>query len=321
MEKFELLREVDPFVRMVRLKRSSAMSGKWKDIDHVFTYIASGSADFIVEGVKHTLHAGDAIIIPPYKTHIIVSHEKELLVQYIIHFDFYEDEERKKLLHKDVLEEEYMPPVPERESKICEDVWISEIPEAERNDLVRRYLSLFREFKEKRPGRDIMIKADCMGFLVTVFRNRKEEGRQNGESVRKSKSWIHIENAVEYINKNGVIDDPDNEQVARAIGVTPNYLTKVFQEYLGMSLHKYVMNLKVEKAQQLLLGGKVNITEAARMAGFSSIHVLSKTFKNILGISPSEFLDQSVNRETFAENIVENLELTDQIRKDEKHVD
>lgn len=68
------------------------------------------------------------------------------------------------------------------------------------------------------------------------------------------------------------------------------------------------MNLKVEKAQQLLLSGKVNVTEAARMAGFSSIHVLSKTFKNYLGISPSEFLDQSVNREGLVDNIYQGPE-------------
>ena len=66
--------------------------------------------------------------------------------------------------------------------------------------------------------------------------------------------------------------------------------------YLRISLHKYIMNVRIEHAQQLLLSGKVNVTEAADMTGFSSIHVFSKTFKNIMGISPSQFMNETVTR-------------------------
>ncbi|MBQ8598371.1 MAG: AraC family transcriptional regulator [Lachnospiraceae bacterium] len=295
---FSQIQNIDPYVRMMRLKKASMMSGKWKDIDHVFTYIASGSADFIVEGNKYILSAGSVIIIPPYMTHIILSHGKEPLVQYIMHFDFYEEPERRALIHKDILEEEYQVPISAKEREICPDVLIADIPEAERNDVVRRYLGLLREFQEKRKGRDLLIKADCLGLLVSSLRNlRNLQESAEGEKKSKTKAWVHIEQAVEFINKSDLTEGPDNDSIARAAGVSPNYLTKVFQEYIGVSLHKYVMNLKVEKARQLLLTGKVNITEAARMTGFSSIHVFSKTFKSIMGISPSEFINQSAQVE------------------------
>lgn len=307
---FSLVDRINPYVRMMRLKRSAAMSGKWKDIDNVFTYVAAGSADFIVEGVKYTLKPGDLIIIPPYKTHVVISQGKDSLVQYIMHFDYYEEKARTKLVHKDILEDEnYSGKLSEREKRISQDVLIAEIPEAERNNLVRRYLSLLREFKDNRQGRELMIRAECIGLLVSAFRNIREEGPgKAGDNEQRTKSWLLIERAVEYINKQGVVNEPDNRAIARAVGVSPNYLTKIFQDYLGISLHKYVMNLKVERVQQLLLSGKVNVTEAARMAGFSSIHVLSKTFKNYLGISPSEFLDQSVNREGLVDNIYQEPE-------------
>lgn len=307
---FSLVDKINPYVRMMRLKRSAAMSGKWKDIDNVFTYVAAGSADFIVEGVKYTLKSGDLIIIPPYKTHVVISQGKDSLVQYIMHFDYYEEKARTKLVHKDILEDEnYSGKLSEREKRISQDVLIAEIPEAERNNLVRRYLSLLREFKDNRQGRELMIRAECIGLLVSAFRNIREEGPgKTGDNEQRTKSWLLIERAVEYINKQGVVNEPDNRAIARAVGVSPNYLTKIFQDYLGISLHKYVMNLKVEKVQQLLLSGKINVTEAARLAGFSSIHVLSKTFKNYLGISPSEFLDQSVNREGLIDNIYQETE-------------
>ncbi len=299
---FSLLQKIDPYVRMMRLKKDSMMSGKWKDIDYVFTYIASGSADFIVEGNKYILGAGSVIIIPPYMTHIILSHGKEPLVQYIMHFDFYEEPERRELIHKDVLEdEEYQVSVSERERAICPDVLLADIPEAERNDMVRRYLGLLREFQEKRKGRELLIKADCLGLLISSMRNiiALQEGTES-EKRKKNKAWVHIEQAVEFINRSDLTEGPDNDSIAKAAGVSPNYLTRVFQEYIGVSLHKYVMNLKVEKAQQLLLSGNVNITETARKTGFSSIHVFSKTFKSIMGISPSEFINQSINYENIS---------------------
>ncbi len=287
------LSPIDPYVRMMKLQKEASFSGKWEDIDNVFTYIAVGNADFIVNGISYHLHAGNIIIIPPYMTHVILSNSMEPFVQYIMHFDFYECQERKGLVHKNMLEEE-QPVIPERECVLDDSVIISEIPEAERNQIVLRYLNLLQEFKEERPGKDLIMKAGCMELLVNALRNRIEVKEKS--SRKKSKSWIHIENAMEYIMNMDLSEDLTNESIAGAIGVSANYLTSIFQMYLGIPLHKYIVNVRIEQAQQLLLSGKVNVTEAADLTGFSSIHVFSKTFKSIMGISPSQFMNETVAR-------------------------
>lgn len=307
MSRFE---KINPYVRMMRIKKASSVAGKWRDIDNVFTYIAAGSADFILDGVHYSLQTGNAIIIPPYMTHVIISNGPDPLVQYIMHFDFYETEERKKLIHKDVLDEaEKHLEVSEQENILQNGIIISEIPETERNPLIARYLNLVREFKGREPGRLLMLKAECMGLLAATLRNCVEVDLKPDTAGRKTKSWVHIENAMEYILSRDLTDQLDNGSIAAAIGVSPNYLTRVFQVHLGISLHKYIINIRVERAQQLLLSGKVNITEAANLTGFSSIHVFSKSFKNILGISPSQFLDEVANKEHIAENMSEIAEL------------
>lgn len=290
--------QISPYVRMVRLKKEASLSGKWKDIDNVFTYIAAGSADFILDGFRYSLHTGSAIIIPPYMTHVIVSKGTESLIQYIVHFDFYESEERKRLVHKDVLDEdERHLTVSSRENILGNQAVIAEIPEADRNRVIFCYLNLLREFFEDRLGKNMILKAGCMELLITTLRNCV--GLKGGEdnNRRKTKSWIHIENAVEYILASELTEDLSNERIADAVGVSTNYLTSIFQTYLGISLHKYVLNVRIERAQQMMLSGKVNVTEAANLTGFSSIHVFSKTFKNILGISPSQFLDDIVTKD------------------------
>lgn len=294
---------INPYVRMVRLKREALMTGIWCDIDNVFTYIAGGKADFIINGIHYSLRAGNAIIIPPYTAHMIVARGTETLVQYIIHFDYFETEERKKLVHKDILDEEDRQIVlPDSQNLMKNQVIIAEIPEAQRNKLIQRYLDLNREFQGDLPGRELMLKAGCLECLICTLRNRIDTERKIDNKKSKTKSWIHIENAIDYIQNTKLEGALDNDSIAAAIGVSPNYLTSVFQLHLGMSLHRYVTNIRVECAQQLLLSGKVNVTEAADCTGFSSIHVFSKTFKNILGITPSQFMDEIVNREHIAEN-------------------
>ena len=290
--------QISPYVRMVRLKKEASLSGKWKDIDNVFTYIAAGSADFILDGFRYSLHTGNAIIIPPYMTHVIVSKGTESLIQYIVHFDFYESEERKRLLHKDVLDEdERHLTVSSQENILGNQAVIAEIPETDRNRMIFCYLNLLREFFEDRSGKNMILKAGCMELLITTLRNcvGLKGGQENNR--RKTKSWIYIENAVEYILGSDLTEDLGNERIAEAVGVSTNYLTSIFQTYLGISLHKYVLNVRIERAQQMMLSGKVNVTEAANLTGFSSIHVFSKTFKNILGISPSQFLDDIVTKD------------------------
>lgn len=296
------LNNIDPYVRMMRLKKTVDLTGKWRDIDHVYTYIAAGSADFVVDGIRYSLKSGNAIIIPPYKTHLIVSNGKEPLVQYIMHFDFFETTDRVNLIHKDVLEEEDTNiKIPERELLLGEEIMIAEIPESERNNLMRSYLNLKKEFSEHKMGRAIMLKSCCMYILISTLRCCSvAENCQVNRDARKTKSWIHIENAIEYItNASGNFD---NDSIANHIGVTPNYLTKVFQEYVGIPLHKYIINIKLERAQHLLLSGKVNITETAEKSGFSSVHVFSKTFRNRMGISPSEFINQNIYKEKIDRN-------------------
>lgn len=294
--------KINPYVRMMHLKRTTSLSGKWRDIDHVFTYIAEGSGDFIIDGNRYSLETGSVIIIPPYKTHIIISQGEEMLVQCVMHFDFFETEERVKLLHRSVSDEVEQYVIPAKERMLHEAVLIADIPRPERSNMRRRYLELLHEYEGRGIGRDLMLKAGCIQLLMATLRAyTANEDLASNVGVRQTKSWIHIENAIKYIDRCNLESEMNNDVIAEAIGITPNYLTKVFREYLGIPLHKYIVCAKVEKAQKKLMTGNVNITEAAEAAGFSSVHVFSKTFKRMFGVSPSEFLNQIVNKENMME--------------------
>jgi AraC-like DNA-binding protein/quercetin dioxygenase-like cupin family protein len=287
---------------MMRIKKATAMSGKWRDIDNVFTYIAQGCAEFVVDGNKYVCDVGDVIIIPPYKTHIVRSLGNDPLVQLIFHFDFFERPDSLLLKHQNVQESEENITISKQETILNGQVIIAPGVSGKRYERKRLYLSMYKEFNDTKEARSIMLKAYSTLLLITTLRDNlkgEETSTLKDQDITKSKSWMHIENAIAFIEAHYDYDNLSNAVISNAIGVTPNYLTRVFGDFLGISLHKYILNVKIEKAQQVLTIGKVNITEAAEITGFNSIHAFSKIFKTVVGMTPSEYLNYVAQKETI----------------------
>ncbi|MDF2871477.1 MAG: hypothetical protein K0R05_3052 [Anaerocolumna sp.] len=294
--------KISPFIRMMRIKKATAMSGKWRDIDNVFTYIAQGCAEFVVDGNKYVCDVGDVIIIPPYKTHIVRSLGNDPLVQLIFHFDFFERPDSLLLKHQNVQESEENITISKQETILNGQVIIAPGVSGKRYERKRLYLSMYKEFNDTKEARSIMLKAYSTLLLITTLRDNlkgEETSTLKDQDITKSKSWMHIENAIAFIEAHYDYDNLSNAVISNAIGVTPNYLTRVFGDFLGISLHKYILNVKIEKAQQVLTIGKVNITEAAEITGFNSIHAFSKIFKTVVGMTPSEYLNYVAQKETI----------------------
>ncbi len=76
------MNSISPFVRLVRIMKSSSLTGEWMDHDHVFTYIEQGEAVFFLSGVKYEAREGDILLMSPFMSHIIKSTSTVPLIQY-----------------------------------------------------------------------------------------------------------------------------------------------------------------------------------------------------------------------------------------------
>jgi AraC family transcriptional regulator len=77
-------------------------------------------------------------------------------------------------------------------------------------------------------------------------------------------------------------------EIAAEVGVSPVYLTQVFQQVEGLPLYRYQLQLRLARALDLL-GGHVDLTGLALDLGFSSHSHFSAAFKRAYGQSPLEF--------------------------------
>lgn len=77
-------------------------------------------------------------------------------------------------------------------------------------------------------------------------------------------------------------------EIAAEVGVSPVYLTQVFQQVEGMPLYRYQLRLRLARALDLL-GDYDDITTLSMDLGFSSHSHFSSSFRQAYGRTPAEF--------------------------------
>jgi AraC family transcriptional regulator len=77
-------------------------------------------------------------------------------------------------------------------------------------------------------------------------------------------------------------------EIAAEVGVSPVYLTQIFQRVEGIPLYRYQLRLRLAQALQLL-NDYDDVTELALDLGFSSHSHFSAAFKQVYGQTPSTF--------------------------------
>lgn len=77
------------------------------------------------------------------------------------------------------------------------------------------------------------------------------------------------------------------DALAEAVGLSPGRLMHVFTESIGIPLRPYIAWLKLQRAAGAIASG-TSLASAAQAAGFADAAHMSRTFRRMLGASPSE---------------------------------
>lgn len=68
-----------------------------------------------------------------------------------------------------------------------------------------------------------------------------------------------------------------------------NYLSNLFSSVEGLTIERYLISQKVERAKELLVYDELSLTQIAYQLGYSSVSHLSSQFKKVTGLTPSHF--------------------------------
>ena len=81
-------------------------------------------------------------------------------------------------------------------------------------------------------------------------------------------------------------------QLAKHVSLSPYYLLRVFSAQVGMPPHAYLESVRIRRAQRLIEAGKP-LADVAAEVGFSSQSHLTHRFKQIIGVTPGRYAQQS----------------------------
>ena len=88
------------------------------------------------------------------------------------------------------------------------------------------------------------------------------------------------------------LGDPESlslQNLAKIAGLSTSRFVHVFTDSVGVSLRPYILWLRLQSASGELMRG-VSVTEAAHSAGFSDAAHMTRTFRRMLGTSPSDLV-------------------------------
>lgn len=103
-----------------------------------------------------------------------------------------------------------------------------------------------------------------------------------------SKAWRHVEDIREYMRQN-MQYKISLEALARQFFLSRQYVRNLFVRYENMSPKQYLQKLRMERAEELLLQTRYDITMIANAVGYSDPFAFSRAFRQYTGLSPTQY--------------------------------
>ena len=148
------------------------------------------------------------------------------------------------------------------------------------------FLNLFKQIidfsKQEAPGYQQCISGALLYILGMMHKtNRCAEFKESRveETINKAKILI-----IENIEKN-----VSPHEIAKSMNIGYHWFRKMFKDYTGMSPGQYQIELKIQRAKELLLNFDEPIKIISDKTGFESSNYFTHIFTKKCGVSPQEF--------------------------------
>lgn len=122
-------------------------------------------------------------------------------------------------------------------------------------------------------------------LLLSLMEQRIEQ--DNTPSDEYFKDYIPM--AIEYIKEHLQEETLSITNVSESVFLNPVYFGRMFKKVMNMSFKRYVQNMRMERAKELLLEDKESIAGICLKVGISNPSYFSQLFKQNTGVLPSEY--------------------------------
>ena len=108
---------------------------------------------------------------------------------------------------------------------------------------------------------------------------------QNRPKLRRARSLRHIVAMVRHIMEH--LNEPlDAETIGGVVGLHPNYALNLFTEVMQVSIHRFVLRMRLIRARELLFTSALPVESIAYDSGFTSVSQFYLHFRRAYGVPP-----------------------------------
>ena len=149
-------------------------------------------------------------------------------------------------------------------------------------------MNMYKEWKEKKPGYRILVKADLLKILGLIYRHYEETERF--ENLRSHPLGNHhsIIRVVDHINAH-YNESIRLKDMAGMVHMSENYFSGIFSETMQVPFSRYILQKRLKEACILLRTTEISVTDIALQTGFESISYFNKAFKKSYGMAPGAY--------------------------------
>ncbi len=236
-------------------------------------FVLSGKSRMLIDGAMHEISEGDLIVLNPGVKHeaIIIEGNPNPSTEFFVGFSD---------IHLRNYPENFLPlPTP--------DSCVFHTTGQLYQKLFKLCASMEAENSSRRQGHYEMMKSYLVQMLLLIIREQYEPLKHtegyNFSALNKKDIVEQILNYFEdHYNEKISLD-----QIAENMYLSPFYISKIFKSETGNTPIGHLINIRLEKARELLQAGG-SIQEVALAVGYEDAYHFSKLFKKRYGISPSK---------------------------------
>jgi len=256
---------------VVRSMGVTLFDWQWAERAHISTscellYVVSGEVELHLHGRRHHAGPGDLLLVPSGTEHRDDFDLDAGLQVFMVSFHWDAEEEFFRQVSNEILRG---------------------LPAYRKAEIAAQVERLHRDTHGDAPADLLVARARLFTILMLILREAAgtpaEEKPDAGGRRRRALTLA----ARRYLDRN-YAQPLSLEDVARALDVSPFYLSHVFSEENDFSLIAYLTTVRMEKARELLQAGAKNVSEVARGVGYENSNYFSKVFRRHFGFPPSE---------------------------------
>lgn len=144
-------------------------------------------------------------------------------------------------------------------------------------------------------GGEQLIKNYVETLLIDLMRTMTET--VDGNDVFLPETQINdklSEDIISILNQN-IFENLSVDDICKAVSYSRPYVFRQFKKSTGKSVMEYYTELKIKKAKELINTGSMSVKQISENLCFDTPNYFSKTFKKIVGITPTEYKKRTSN--------------------------